>query len=162
MTLARAFPAARLLVPVGIVLTLAAGSGLHAAETDALQQAETAARGVMDDFLRAFNARNEAAWADTLVFPHVRMASGQVLVYPDRAAFVEAMDLAKFAEGTGWGHSTWDDMNVVQVSTDKVHIAVTFTRYDAGGDRMASFDSLYVVEKVNGRWGVRARSSFAP
>jgi hypothetical protein len=92
----------------------------------------------------------------------VRIASGEVLVYPDREAFVAAMDLDAFAAQTGWRRSAWDGMRVIQASPQKVHIAVTFTRYDADGAKMASYDSLYVVENVAGRWGVRARSSFAP
>jgi hypothetical protein len=132
------------------------------ADDAATAQAEAAAREVMDDFMAAFNDRDEAAWADTLLFPHVRLASGQVLVYQTRREFLDAMDLSRFAEETGWDYSTWDDMQVIHVSPDKVHIAVTFTRYDAQGAAMASYRSLYVVERVDGRWGVRARSSFAP
>lgn len=124
--------------------------------------AEAAARAVMTAFLDAFNARDESAWADTLHFPHVRIASGSVVVYPDRSAFLDAMDLNAFAEQTGWDYSTWDDMQIVQASPDKVHIAVTFTRYDPKGVELASYASLYVVENLDGRWGVRARSSFAP
>lgn len=123
---------------------------------------EPAARQVMTDFLAAFNARDEAAWADTLLFPHVRLASGAVRVYPDRQAFLAEMDLGQFAEQSGWDHSTWDDMRVVQSSPDKVHIAVTFSRFDADGGLIGSYDSLYVIERAGGRWGVRARSSFAP
>jgi hypothetical protein len=33
---------------------------------------------------------------------------------------------------------------------------------NAAGDKISEYDSLYVVENVNGRWGIRARSSFAP
>ena len=142
------------------LLLLAPGPGPLAA--DAASAAEAAAREVMESFLRAFNDRDEAAWADTLLFPHVRMASGNVVVYQDRAAFLDGMDLSAFAEQTGWDYSTWDDMKIVQSSADKVHIAVTFTRYDGQGSKMASYESFYVVEKANGRWGVRARSSFAP
>lgn len=133
-----------------------------AAEDPAAAEAEVAARGVMDAFLEAFNDRDESAWADTLHFPHVRIASGTVAVFPDRAAFLDSRDLNAFARETGWDHSTWDDMRAVQVSADKVHIAVTFTRFDQQGMKMASYDSFYVIEKLDGRWGVRARSSFAP
>ncbi|MEQ8857122.1 MAG: hypothetical protein RIC56_00610 [Pseudomonadales bacterium] len=133
-----------------------------AAEETALAEAKTSALAVMEAFLQAFNARDEAAWADSLVFPHVRVASGTVVVYPDRAAFLEAMDLTAFAEQSGWDYSTWDDLQVVQASADKVHIAVKFTRYDPKGVELASYASFYVVERVDGRWGVRARSSFAP
>lgn len=120
------------------------------------------AMAVMAAFLTAFNARNEEAWADTLLFPHVRLASQQVAVYPDRAAFLAAMDLDAFARTTGWSYSTWDDMSVVQESPEKVHIKVIFSRFNEEDQLLASFRSLYVIEQIDGHWGVRARSSFAP
>ncbi len=138
---------------------LAAGGAMARESTEA---AEAHAVAVMDAFLAAFNARDEAAWADTLTFPHVRMASGTVVVYPDRAAFIEAMDLDAFAETTGWRRSTWDDMQIVQSSPEKVHVRVRFSRFDQEDALIASFDSLYIIEPADGRWGVRARSSFAP
>lgn len=162
MACARNIHPTRWLAVAVCVLALAPAGRALAADSAGVEQAEAAARQVMDAFLKAFNDRDEAAWADTLLFPHVRLASGKVAVFPDRAAFLHAMDLASFAEQTGWDHSTWDDMRVVQASPDKVHIAVRFTRYDQQGSRMASYDSLYVIEKSDGRWGVRARSSFAP
>jgi len=132
------------------------------AQTSATQAAEAKALAVMDAFLAAFNARDEAAWADTLTFPHVRMASGSVVVYQNPDEFLAAMDLDAFAQTTGWRRSTWDDMTIVQSSPDKVHITVRFSRYDADDALIASFDSLYIIEPSDGRWGVRARSSFAP
>ena len=126
------------------------------------EAARVASVEVMENFLAAFNARDEAAWADTLQFPHVRLASGTVVVYPDRASFIGAMDLDAFAASTGWRRSSWDNMVVIQESSSKVHIRVRFSRFDAQDELMASYDSLYVIEKIDGRWGVRARSSFAP
>jgi hypothetical protein len=120
------------------------------------------ALAVMDAFMAAFNARDVPAWADTLVYPHVRIASGRVAVFPDRDAYITTHDMNAFASGTGWARSSWDDLKVVQASPDKVHIAVKFTRYNAEDQVISAFDSLYVVERVDGRWGVRARSSFAP
>ncbi len=125
-------------------------------------EAEIRALAVMEAFLEAFNARDEAAWADTLVYPHVRMASGTVVVYQSREEFLAAMDLDAFAANTGWRRSTWDDMAVVQSSAKKVHIRVRFSRFDANDELIASYDSLYIIEPVEGHWGVRARSSFAP
>jgi hypothetical protein len=148
------------LVSAAWILAIAAGS--VQAEPSAAEEARARALAVMEAFLLAFNARDEEAWADTLVYPHVRMASGGVVVYQDRDAFLAAMDLDAFAENTGWRRSTWDDMAVVQASPDKVHIRVVFSRFDADDELIASFDSLYIIEPVNGRWGVRARSSFAP
>ena len=83
-------------------------------------------------------------------------------MYSTKAEFVAAMGLNAFAESSGWDHSVWDNLEVVQESQRKVHILVTFSRYTASGDKLASYPSFYVLEKRDGRWGVRARSSFAP
>jgi hypothetical protein len=124
--------------------------------------AADAALAVMDRFLVAFNAREMSAWADTLLYPHVRLAGGKVTVYPDRASFMAGNRLEALAEREGWDHSTWDSREIVQQSDTKVHIATVFSRYRADGTRYASYQSLYVVEQVDGKWGIRARSSFAP
>ena len=126
------------------------------------EAADAGARQVLDDFLDAFNARDEAAWADSLHFPHVRLASQTVIVYQDRDEFIDAMDMDAFARNLGWSRSTWDAVQVVQTGDDKVHFAVEFSRYNTAGEVFQTFDSLYIVERIDGRWGVRARSSFAP
>jgi hypothetical protein len=141
-----------------VLLTLAL---LGAATVRADDAANVEALKVMDAFMAAFNKRDAGAWADTLVYPHVRFASGKVAVYPDRDAFIAGNHLQALV-AQGWDHSAWDSLEVVQSSPDKVHITVTFTRYRKDGTKLASFPSLYIVERVDGRWGVRARSSFAP
>ena len=61
-----------------------------------------------------------------------------------------------------WDHSAWEKREVIHSGPDKVHIDTRFIRYRADGSVLASFDSLYIVTKQDGRWGVVARSSFAP
>ncbi len=143
-----------------LLVCLLVGSSVVMADEDANKGALAA----MDAFLAAFNARDANAQADTLNYPHVRIASGRVNYYPDKAAFVAASvaNVPRLIEAEGWHHSTWDDMQIVQSSADKVHIAVVFSRYHENGERYVSHRSLYVVDNVDGHWGVRARSSFAP
>jgi hypothetical protein len=124
--------------------------------------ADARARKVMDEFMAAFNARDTGAWADTLLYPHVRFAGGTVTVYPDRTAFIAANHIDQLIAGEGWDHSKWDSIRIVQSGPNKVHFVVEFSRYHADGTKYASYPSLYIVEQVGGRWGVRARSSFAP
>eukprot|EP00752_Nemacystus_decipiens_P017638 g15809.t1 len=116
----------------------------------------------MDDFLTAFNARDESGWADTLLFPHVRVASGGVSVIPDKATFLRETDMNQFAADNNWAFSRWDCIETMHAGEDKVHFKVLFSRYNPAGERYVSFNSLYVIQRVDGRWGVRARSSFAP
>ena len=149
-----------------VLLTLLTNFGLSAvvrAEQDeATSQAIADARSVMDEFILSFNARDEARWADTLLFPHVRVASGGVLVNPSKAEFVANTDLDEFARLNNWDHSAWDSIEVIQAGPTKVHFKVKFSRFNPAGEKYVSFDSLYILQWVDGRWGIRARSSFAP
>ncbi|MEM7001779.1 MAG: hypothetical protein AAF529_13400 [Pseudomonadota bacterium] len=135
---------------------------LNHAEASDSSGAQDQARLVMDEFMNAFNARDKVRWAETLLFPHVRIASSGVTVTPTREEFVADMDFEAFAARFNWRHSRWDSIEAVHVGPDKVHFKVVFTRVNQQNEAYASFDSLYVLQRVNGRWGIRARSSFAP
>ena len=127
-----------------------------------VRQAEAEALSVMDDFMRTFNKRDTEAFADTLTYPHVRIASGGVTVFPDRQSFIDGTDFAAFAKRFNWSHSQWDSIETVQADAEKVHFAVQFTRFNPQGEPYISFNSLYIVQRTDIGWGIRARSSFAP
>ena len=127
-----------------------------------VREAESQALDVMYDFMRAFTGRDVPNFARTLTFPHVRVASGGVTVFPDRQSFIDATDLEAFAKRFNWSHSRWDSISTVQADAEKVHFAVQFTRFNPQGEAYASFNSLYILQRTESGWGIRARSSFAP
>ena len=151
----RALPAivltSLLLLPLGAV-----------ARSEAAPQTASAgaALQVLDAFMIAFNARDLQAWEQTYHFPHFRMADGRLTVLP--AAGERSPALFDALAATGWHHSAWISREVVQAGEDKVHVAVEFARYRADGSELARYQSLYVVTREAGRWGIRGRSSFAP
>ena len=118
-----------------------------------------AAQGRLDAFMTAFNARDLAAFEATFNFPHVRFASGRVTI-------LNPGDLKPqmFTEGalSDWDHSAWQRRNVIHAGPNKVHIDTRFARYRKDGSLIGAFDSIYIVTRVNGRWGIQGRSSFAP
>jgi len=63
--------------------------------------------------------------------------------------------------GGDWHHSGWDRRRIIHASEDKMHVDTEFTRYRANGSKIGSYESLYILTKENGRWGVKMRSSFA-
>jgi hypothetical protein len=142
---------------VALVLAVAAVTPAKARDVEA----EAAAMKVLDAFMVAFNARDVVAFEAVLHFPHYRIASGSVSVLQDPRTLPDLFE--RFvAAMPGWDHSAWQKREVIHSGPDKVHIDTRFTRYQADGSVLASYDSLYVVTKQDGRWGVIARSSFAP
>lgn len=134
------------------------GAPLHAAEEDPVAEAMKS----LDDYMAAFNARDNKAWAATLNYPHVRFASGTVRISQNPEEYAAVLDFEDFAKRTGWDHSKWDKRDVINYSADKVHFDTTFTRYRKDGSIIATYDSIYIVTKQDSHWGTLARSSFAP
>ncbi len=115
---------------------------------------------VLDTFMATFNAMDHEGHTATYHFPHVRIAGGRVAVSPTAADYPRDY-FEKNLIPAGWHRSGWIERKIVQSSPDKVHVATTFRRYRKDGSTLADYQSLYIVSRIDGRWGVQGRSSFA-
>ena len=125
-----------------------------------MANAESEAMRLLDEFMEAFNARDLKAYAATFNYPSVRIAGGRVIVLDGPDSHPAGM--FDWLAAQGWHHSAWEHRKVIHASEDKVHFDTRFTRYREDGSKVGTYDSLYVVTKQAGHWGVQARSSFAP
>lgn len=116
-----------------------------------------------DKFLDTFNAGDARGHAETLAYPHVRLASGRVRVWQTLAEGVAAMDRAiRALRDMGWDHSEWDHRRVIHAAEGKVHLDVKFTRYRGDGSVIGVYPAVYVIIEEGERWLIQCRSSFAP
>jgi len=100
------------------------------------------------------------SWAqDTFNFPSVRLASQGLVILNKADVSADRFNAGSLAE---WDHSAWDRREVIHAGPDKVHIDTRFTRYRRDGSVIGGFDSIYVVTRQDGHWGIKIRSSFAP
>ena len=120
---------------------------------------EAAARAVMQAHFDALNARDEAALAATLHFPHYRLTDGALKTWDTPDTYFA--DFRKRASGA-WRRSALGPVTVVHETPDKVHLDVTVLRYGDGDTLIAQFQSLWVIARLNGRWAAQLRSSLAP
>ncbi len=95
----------------------------------------------------------------TYLFPHVRIASGKISIIPNADSMPVAYWLARMP--ADWDHSEWVSRTIVQAGPEKVHLVNVFRRFRKDNSVIADETSLYIMEKVNGKWGIRGRSSFA-
>ena len=144
-------------------ISRAADSPPSDAHPSAIQasSAVTASMKVLDEFMRAFNARNMSDWSKTLNYPHVRFASGEVRVWQGIEEFSATPPFDALKQ-IGWDHSHWISRKVVMSSSAKVHIATVFQRFNSKNESIGQYESLYIVTRVGGKWGIQSRSSLAP
>jgi hypothetical protein len=89
----------------------------------------------------------------------VRLASGTLVILQAGDHKPGMFDKGALAE---WDHSAWERRGVIHAGADKVHVDTRFTRYRKDGSVIGGFDSIYVITREDGHWGVKARSSYAP
>ena len=122
------------------------------------QPAIEAALAVMDAHIDALNAHDEAALAKTLYFPHIRLSSSDLKIWPDADSYFADF---RARAGGNWHHSAFDDIKVLASSNHKVHLDAAIIRYDAHNNIINQFRSLWVIVRDNERWAAKMRSSFA-
>lgn len=117
---------------------------------------------VLDSFIVNFRQPLEVylpRHLQTYLFPHVRVASGKISIIPNADSMPVAYWQARMP--ADWDHSEWVSRTIVQASSVKVHLVNVFRRFRKDNSVITDETSLYIMEKVNGKWGIRGRSSFA-
>jgi hypothetical protein len=118
----------------------------------------------IEAFFEAFNAHDGEAHLNTHHFPHIRINDqGQVRIVQNASEYQPLESVLEYlTKREGWHHSTLDSVEVIHASPLKVHFSIQFSRYKVDGSRYAVHKSLWVVVKKDDRWGILARSSYAP
>ena len=152
-----------LVVQLGIAPMAAAQTSDNASDTEitSLTQAQTVAMPVLDAFLAGFNALDMEAMESTLHFPHFRLNEAGEMTHLDAPGQLPVEAMKKMI-GADWNNSVWLERNVIHYSDSKIHVDTKVARYDKAGGVIDTFDSMYILTKVNGKWGIKMRSSFAP
>lgn len=117
---------------------------------------------VLDSFITNFKqplALYLPRHLNTYLFPHVRIASGKISIIPNADSMPVSYWQSRMP--ADWDHSEWISRTIVQASPVKVHLVNVFRRFRKDNSVIADETSLYIMEKVNGKWGIRGRSSFA-
>ena len=113
----------------------------------------------LDEWMKGFNALDIPTWQGTMHFPTYRLANGKMYTHkkPPKATPEGIQNYL----GEEWGHSAWIERDIVQYGRHKVHVATTFARFRKDNTEIARYQSLYILRKIDGKWGVTFRSSFA-
>ena len=122
-----------------------------------------------DILATAWNARDLRKFQEAYQFPHVQIDNKGRIHCPERAdkvpqqwakaglTFENFFD--RFSQATGWHRSDVESPQVLGKMRNSVHVLVRYTRYREDGSKLGSYQSVRVLQKADGRWGVRARAT---
>ena len=145
---------------LAVLLIAASCVSIAAAAQDDSRQTEEAVMNVLDAFMTSFSASDPEAHTATYHFPHFRLAQGRMASWQTREdAIRDHRRLFERLPDTGWHRSEWLDRKIISITDTKVHVATRFRRLREDGSEIVTAESLYVLTKVDGRWGIKLRSS---
>lgn len=116
----------------------------------------TAASDCLDRFTAAFNAGDLAGMDAELHFPHTLLSSAQRLVWDGPGQ--HPRDFFEQLRATGWASTRYESKEAVLASADKVHFVLTYTRRNASDEVLSTHHNLWIVTRLDGRWGIALRS----
>ena len=123
------------------------------------QKAVKAALKVMDRHLSALNELDTLALASTLHFPHFRLVGTRLKVWETADRY---LDDFKARAGEHWAYTRFPSITPISATTNKVHLDVRVSRFNAQDQLIIDFKSIWVITEIGGVWAAQLRSSFAP
>ena len=119
------------------------------------------AKSVASAFIEAFNEQDHKALAQTLNYPHIRLAKGAFHTMATEADFIRTSQNAQETLiNEGWDHTVIESMETIHEGQDKVHLAIKNHRINNSGDAYNRFDTLWIVTLAEDHWGIQFRSSY--
>ena len=94
-------------------------------------------------------------------FPHVRLWKNTFSIFHVAEDFLKGFDKQTAdLEKESWGRTVTSDIKAIQSSDDKVHLTLHQSRRDKENREYHNFVTLWIVTKIEGKWGIQFRSSF--
>lgn len=108
-----------------------------------------------------FNKRDRKISVDLMHFPHVRLWNNQFSIFNSEEEFLKGFDQqTQKLEQEGWSHTVTKDIKSVQSDESKVHLLLLQSRRNKDDIEIENFQTLWIMTKIDGKWGIRFRSSF--
>ncbi|MCZ6617681.1 MAG: hypothetical protein O7E57_06070 [Gammaproteobacteria bacterium] len=112
-------------------------------------------------FIDAFNNQDHEALADTLNYPHVRLANQRFATTESRDDFIKrSRKGGEYLDAEGWHHTVLDSIEVIHGGLDKVHMALGIDRCREDGSVYNHFETLWIATLQEKHWGIQFRSSY--
>lgn len=138
------------------------GAGADSLSEAARDRAILEATSALYDFFAAFNGKDNDALFEVNHVPQL-MLNGDIFIHAtDRDSPPVAVDFARLIESESWDFSTVEDLEVIQAMPDKVIFQLVFERFNSDGIKYRRVPALWVLTKIDGKWGVQFRSLMPP
>tara|TARA_B100001540_G_scaffold153457_1_gene135869 strand:+ start:498 stop:929 length:432 start_codon:yes stop_codon:yes gene_type:complete len=115
---------------------------------------------IIEKFISAFNARQYQLMSDLLNYPHIRFANGKAWILSKEEFLKSQQNVTKLLNKEDWSHTEIKNIETINSGEEKSHFKVHFIRFNSKNNEIHDFESLWIITKVKGKWGIQFRSTF--
>lgn len=128
-----------------------------------LATARREATAAIDEFFRAFNARDNEALHQVHHVPQALIAfeDNRFVSADNMNAPLVNTNFAALQARENWAHSEYEDIRILAATPTRVIVELMFQRVNTAGDVYMRIPALWVLAKHDGRWGMQFRSLMA-
>lgn len=112
--------------------------------------------GCLQRFSDAFDEENLEKMDEQLHFPHYLFSGNEMTVW-EHSGNMPA-DFFETLKKGGWRRTVCELAEPILISVDKVHYRWNYTRRGENGEVLSSHENIWIVTKINGKWGIALRS----
>lgn len=136
--------------------------GNNVSDGENYAEAESAAINVLMHYIEARNNRDSEALAALNHYPRINLEGPELKVFqtPEEYIVFEENTVIHGLDYAEWDHSELSGIEVIQSGADKVHLAANCDNFDVMSEECSSQTGLWVIIKIDDRWGIRAHSYF--
>ncbi len=121
---------------------------------------EQIGKKIIQQYISAFNSRNANLMADLFNFPHIRFANEKAWVISKEQYLKNQENVTKLLNKETWNETKIKSIETIQSGAKKAHFKIHFLRLDSENKIIHDFETLWIVTKLNGHWGIQFRSTF--
>jgi hypothetical protein len=110
----------------------------------------------IETFADSFNREDIVTMDTCLHFPHYILSGNEMICWQKSGHITK-----KFFEdlkSNGFDRTVIREIEVILVSENKVHLRYCYDRIHTNGSIMSSHDNVWILTKVDNRWGIILRS----
>jgi len=133
---------------------LAAGTGTIDPQT--ASRNGSAALAALNAFMDAWNAHDPKRLAESIHYPHVRLADNLVEVWHSAEQYLNGPEPGRQRT---WYRTQLDRAKVIQTTANGVNIQVTFSRLGRDGRILTEDEGIFLATLRDGAWKIQARST---
>lgn len=110
----------------------------------------------LEEFSNCFECEDLLGMDSCCHFPHYLLSGNEVIYWETKGALPQ--EFFESLKQSGFKKTVVTRREPILVSENKVHFLYSYYRESISGEIMSKHDNVWILTRINGKWGIQVRS----